>query len=327
MSKIVFFCIPAHGHTNPTLGVVRELISRGHEVWYYSYNLMRTKIEESGAHSVACDEYDPQTKLTPDEGERIGKGLVFSTNLIADMTLALDDAIMQDMLELKPDVIVADSMAYWGKLIARKLKIPFVSSTTTFAFNRYSSKVMKGSTGGLFSMLFAMPRINKSLNRLRVKGYRVKSILDIIANDNDTNTIVYTVPEFQPCAETFSDKYAFVGASMRPITEPIEKADVPTVYISLGTVMNQRPDFYKNCIAAFKDYPYRIIMVFRWCFFRRHRNSQALQIVQMRLAQVCFLQMIVQKQSEMQWILYLRIVIIKRQQKDSLFRFRNRAEL
>ena len=24
MSKIVFFCIPAYGHTNPTLGVVRE---------------------------------------------------------------------------------------------------------------------------------------------------------------------------------------------------------------------------------------------------------------------------------------------------------------
>ena len=45
MSKIVFFCIPAHGHTNPTLEVVRELISAGHEVWYYSYNAMREKID------------------------------------------------------------------------------------------------------------------------------------------------------------------------------------------------------------------------------------------------------------------------------------------
>ena len=27
--RIAFFCIPAHGHTNPTLGVVRELASRG----------------------------------------------------------------------------------------------------------------------------------------------------------------------------------------------------------------------------------------------------------------------------------------------------------
>lgn len=43
MSRIVFFCIPAHGHTNPTLGVVRELVSRGNEVIYYSYDVMRDK--------------------------------------------------------------------------------------------------------------------------------------------------------------------------------------------------------------------------------------------------------------------------------------------
>ncbi len=49
MSKIVFFCIPAHGHTNPTLGVVRELVSRGHAVWYYSYEPFRAKIEAAGA--------------------------------------------------------------------------------------------------------------------------------------------------------------------------------------------------------------------------------------------------------------------------------------
>ena len=58
MSKIVFFCIPAHGHTNPTLGVVRELVARGHQVWYYSYHMMRGKIESAGATFVPCDDYD-----------------------------------------------------------------------------------------------------------------------------------------------------------------------------------------------------------------------------------------------------------------------------
>ena len=29
--KIVFFNIPAHGHTNPTLGVVKELIKNNEE--------------------------------------------------------------------------------------------------------------------------------------------------------------------------------------------------------------------------------------------------------------------------------------------------------
>ena len=64
MSKIVFFCIPAHGHTNPTLNVVRELISRGHQVWYYSYNMLREKIEKTGAVFVSCDEFDAEQKIS-----------------------------------------------------------------------------------------------------------------------------------------------------------------------------------------------------------------------------------------------------------------------
>ena len=76
MSKIVFFCIPAHGHTNPTLAVVKELVARGHEVWYYSYNLMREKILETGAHFVSCDEFDAEQKLSPKDAVRVGSSHV-----------------------------------------------------------------------------------------------------------------------------------------------------------------------------------------------------------------------------------------------------------
>ena len=100
MGKIVFFCIPAHGHTNPTLGVVRELISRGNEVYYYSYECMREKIESTGAKFVACDQYDPQIGLSKEDGARLGKDLAFSTELIVELTLALDDAVLEEMKEL-----------------------------------------------------------------------------------------------------------------------------------------------------------------------------------------------------------------------------------
>jgi MGT family glycosyltransferase len=260
MSKIVFFCIPAHGHTNPTLGVVRELIARGNKVYYYSYEMMRDKIEATGAKFIPCDAYDPQVRLSKEDAGKIGKDLAFSTSLIVELTLALDDAMLQDMKALQPDVIVSDSMAFWGKLIARKLEIPFVSSTSTFAFNQHSAKVMKQSGPGLFSMLKSMPKVNKSLRRLREKGYPVKSVLDIIANDNDTKTIVYTSPLFQPCAETFSENYAFVGPILRPARETLEKTDQPTVYLSLGTVDNDHPDFYQNCLTALGGQPYRVIL-------------------------------------------------------------------
>mgnify|MGYP003469564245 FL=1 len=151
--KIVFFNIPAHGHTNPTIGVVKELIKNNHDVYYYSYETMRKKIESSGAHFIPCDKFDSQTKLSNEDKEKIAKDLVFSTNLIVDMTLRLDDEILKEMQELKPDVIIADSMAFWGKLIAKKLNIPFISSKSTFAFNKHSAKIMKQDGPGLFHLI------------------------------------------------------------------------------------------------------------------------------------------------------------------------------
>jgi len=260
MSKIVFFCIPAHGHTNPTLGVVRELVSRGHEVWYYSYNIMREKIESAGATFISCDDYDTEQKLSAKDSTRVGKDLAFSTKILVDTTLALDDKVCREMIELKPDLIVADSMALWGKAVALKLGIPFVSSTTTFAFNQHSAKIMKQGIGDLLKMLFAMPKTSKQVKRLKDKGYPVNNILDIIGNDDNTNTIVYTSPEFQPCSETFLEKFAFVGPSIRPATEKIEKKRDKLIYISMGTVNNDMMPFYKTCISALANTNYQVIM-------------------------------------------------------------------
>ena len=260
MSKIVFFCIPAHGHTNPTLNVVRELISRGHEVWYYSYQPLREKIEATGAKFIACDEFDSEMKLTPREAARVGSDLALSTRVLVDTTLALDDTVCSHMKQLRPDCIVADSMAVWGKAVAIKLGIPFVSSTTTFAFNRHSAQIMKQGFKDLFAMLFSMPKVSRQIKRLQDKGYPVKSILDIIQNDNNTHTIVYTSPEFQPCSETFSDKYAFVGPSIRPAVDTVEKCRKTLIYISMGTVNNDMLPLYQICIEAFGGTDYQVIL-------------------------------------------------------------------
>ena len=260
MSKIVFFCIPAHGHTNPTLGVVRELVRRGHQVKYYSYEPFRTVIEAAGADFVPCDAYDAQLGLTPKDGERIGKDLAFSTHVLVETTLALNDMVCLDMTAWQPDCIVADSMAAWGKAVALKLGIPFVSSTTTFAFNQESAKIMKQSFRELLAFFAAMPKINRDVRRLQATGYPVKSVLDLIQNDQNTHTIVYTSPEFQPCAESFSDKYAFVGPSVRPAREQVTKTHEKLVYVSMGTVVNDRLALYRNCIAALAGEDVQVIL-------------------------------------------------------------------
>ena len=244
--KIAWFCIPAHGHTNPTLGLIKALTEGGHQVWYFSFEEFREKIENAGATFIGCDGYDFEME---DKGnaDRVGKDKVYATELLVSSTLALDEMTTRNIGEIKPDIVVSYSVAFWGKLAAMKHGLPYVSSTTTFAFNKYSAKYMHESAWDIARMLAAMPRINKQLKRLRDKGYPVKSLLDIVQNDNDTNTIVYTSKYFQPCSGTFSDRYQFIGPSIRPVTKPMEKTADKLVYISMGTV-NQNREFYRNCI-------------------------------------------------------------------------------
>lgn len=256
--RIAWFCIPAHGHTNPTLGLVKALTGSGHEIYYFSFEMFREKIENAGAVFIPCDGYDFDME-DKENADRVGKDQAFAVELLVSSTLALDEMVTEKIEELKPDVIVADSIAYWGKLAALKHGLPYISSTTTFAFNRFSSRYMKHGIGETLMMLLSMPKVNKQIRRLQEKGYPVKGILDIVQNDNDTNTIVYTSKYFQPCAETFSQKYHFIGPSIRPVTKEYEKKADKTVFISMGTV-NQNKDFYRSCIDALGQTEYQVII-------------------------------------------------------------------
>lgn len=260
MATIVFFCIPAHGHTNPTLNVVRELTARGHRVVYYSYDDFREKIEDAGAEFISCNGFDAQMHLTREEGAKVGSDLALSARVLVDTTLALDEPVCRQMEQLKPDCIVADSMAVWGKAVAKKLGIPYVCSTTTFAFNRESAKIMPHSLKETLSMITSMGKVNAQVKRLKQRGYPVKSILDLIGSDETVHTVVYTSPLFQPCAETFPEHFAFVGPSIRPARSEVEKTGEKLVYISMGTVNNDMLPLYQACIEAVKDTHWQVIL-------------------------------------------------------------------
>lgn len=258
MSKVVFFSIPAHGHTNPTIEVVRGLTSRGHEVWYYSFQEFREKIEGAGANYISCDDYLPN--LRQEDEKKVGKDFSAMIEMIVDTTVALDEKVCKELEEINPDCIVSDSLCCWGKLFANKLGITYICSTTTFAFNQYTAPMMKQSFKEIMYMLLGMRKVNKKLELLRSHGYDVKNFVSIIQNDNETNTIVYTSKEFQPMVDTFSDKYYFVGPSVADVMVEKERNARKKIYISLGTVNNKNINFYKNCIEAFKDNDIDVIM-------------------------------------------------------------------
>jgi UDP:flavonoid glycosyltransferase YjiC (YdhE family) len=90
----MFFCIPAYGHHNPTIAVVRELTQRGNRVRYFSFEEFRAKIEGAGAEFIPCDKYLPEADAQVESG---AKTMSSTEMTIADLkTTANMDAFLKE---------------------------------------------------------------------------------------------------------------------------------------------------------------------------------------------------------------------------------------
>ena len=166
MKKIAVFCIPAHGHTNPMLPVVRELAARGDEVRFYSFSEFQEKIEQTGAAFVGCDRFLPE--LTVREAENLKK--VSATEMTLQdirITAAMDTFLHDEFTSFRPDVVYTDSVCFWGKLNAWKYDVPMVVSTSTFAFNQMSSTYMKNTPGEMARMLSVIGKTRANIINIR----------------------------------------------------------------------------------------------------------------------------------------------------------------
>ena len=67
--------------------------------------------------------------------------------------------------------------------------------------------------------------------------------------------VVFVPREFQPGADTFDDRFRFVGPSpgAREDDGGWAPPDEPVLFVSLGTAFNDRPEFFRACLEAFAD--------------------------------------------------------------------------
>lgn len=259
MKNIAFFCIPAFGHTNPLLPIARELVERGHHVRFYSFDLFKEKIESTKATYISCDRF--LSSLTNKQEKKL-KNISTTEMTIQSIhiTIEMDSFLNEEFKKEKPDLIITDSACFWGKLSAMKYNIPYVVSTTTFAFNQLSSSYMKQSFKEVADIIFGLPKVSKELKKLEQYGYHVKNAISLVSSDNHTDTLVYTSKSFQPFAESFSSHYQFVGPSLFDHYTLDKHHERALIYISMGTIINERLDFYQKCIDRLQDEDVDIII-------------------------------------------------------------------
>ncbi|RLP96956.1 macrolide family glycosyltransferase [Micromonospora sp. CV4] len=235
MSAIAFLNIAMHGHVNPTLPVVAELVRRGHSVTYHTPPAYAEEIATTGARVIPYvgDDIPLSGPPTP----------VTVMEQLARTAVRVLPAVLTDLRNAGSELVVHDSLCLWGPVVARELDVPAASSFTTFAFNRYVPSPTHGSWE-LLAAAAVKPRPTAGYLKSRWELHRrydtdAVPLIDL-ANIRQPLNLVYTSRAFHPEADSFDQSYRFVGPSIgaRPADSsfPLERLRDPVLYASLGTV-------------------------------------------------------------------------------------------
>jgi MGT family glycosyltransferase len=270
MAKYVFLNMPARGHVNPTLAVVQELVRRGQEVSYYLTEEFRDVVQATGAVFQPYESKLKGVPTMPPSFSSVGgapTGSVGPMFLLEDMRYVPPQIIDRIRAE-QPDVIVYDFMCFWARTVIDELHVPAVATRATYASNEHFNMMNQ-----MRERMQNMPAAREMMERMSARmaeqgGSSTNPLADIFSvfSRAEQLNIIFIPKEFQPAAETFDDRYLLVGPSILPRHEapdfPFDQlgSDRPLLYISLGSIFTNQPEFYKQCFAAFADQPWQVVL-------------------------------------------------------------------
>ena len=262
MSNVLFLAAPSHGHVNPTLGLVAELVRRGERVTYFAAEPFRERVEATGAAFKAYAHDLDMFKGPPTPGQRSAMLDMFArgADTIAD--------IFAQTQYRRFDYLVHSAPFPFARPMATLLELPTVASHAVFAGLEAFFERDRPST---HPMLRPDPERDTVMRQAaadigRRFGIPVSTdFRDWILNPGDLN-LVYTSRLFAGDLPYFDDSVRFVGP---PVHDRRETTDFPlerlagkrVLYISLGTVFgNRSPALYEAFMAAFARWDGVVVM-------------------------------------------------------------------
>ncbi|MFI6088673.1 macrolide-inactivating glycosyltransferase [Streptomyces sp. NPDC051218] len=254
-AHIAMFSIAAHGHVNPSLEVIRELVARGHRVTYAIPHLFAEKVAATGAEPVL---YETTLPGPDDDPEAWG------TELIDNIEPFLTEAI-ETLPQLaaayagdEPDLVLHDITSYPARVLARRWGVPEISlSPNLVAWDGYEEEV-------------AEPMYAELKETERGKAYYARFHAWLQQNGitqhcdpfvgRPPRSLVLIPKALQPNADRVDESvHTFVGACQGDRSAQGDWQRPPgaekVLLVSLGSSFTKQPGFYRACIEAFGELP------------------------------------------------------------------------
>ncbi|MEG9551232.1 macrolide-inactivating glycosyltransferase [Streptomyces sp. WY228] len=254
-AHIAMFSIAAHGHVNPSLDVIRELVDRGHRVSYAIPASFAEKVAATGAEPVIWT----STLPTDEDPEAWG------TELIDNIEPFLNDAIqaLPQLAEAfagdEPDLVLHDITSYPARVLAHRWGVPAVSLWPNLVpWEGYEKEVGEPMTAELKQTERGKAYYARFADWLTENGLGHVSSDDFVARPR--RGLVLIPEALQPNADRVNrEMYTFVGACQGDRADQgewVRPAGAEKVLlVSLGSSFTKQPAFYRACVEAFRDLP------------------------------------------------------------------------
>ncbi|MCR8987564.1 macrolide family glycosyltransferase [Brevibacillus laterosporus] len=261
MARVLYVTIPAEGHVNPTLGLVKQLVDNGEEVVYMCSEEYRTRLAQTGAQFLAYqldEQIFRELGFNPTEFRH---PLQFTDFMLRGIIEPRIPEILRQVENVSFDYLIFDSLFGWGgKILGEKLGIPTICSVTNFAFAGPLSKIVEEIDVGDLDVEALYERVTKTVQSIASACNVAVPAIEDITRQYGQIKIVFTSRDFQPDADKLDDSYIFTGPSITPRLDapsfPLERLRAQydkVVYISMGSILNKDIEFYKFCFEALHD--------------------------------------------------------------------------
>ncbi|MCX4745814.1 hypothetical protein OG455_09805 [Kitasatospora sp. NBC_01287] len=267
--------IPAHGHVNPTLELTAELVARGHRVTYATTEEFAPAVARTGAdvllHSSTLTSR-PRTEAPPSE---FAAWLpVVLLNESATTLPVFERHFARDV----PDLLLYDRTLYLtGRVLGERWRRPAVELFPSFAYNEHFSLARTART---LEPAGSEPAAPEHPARALFRGglaelTRAHGTGPITPEEFELGreefAVAFLPREFQVAGETFpDDRFAFVGPCLGDQGRQDDRGrqddwqsptgSDPLLFVSLGTAFGAGAEFFRTCVRAFADQPWRVVL-------------------------------------------------------------------
>ncbi|GAB2797109.1 macrolide-inactivating glycosyltransferase [Streptomyces chlorus] len=254
-AHIAMFSIAAHGHVNPSLEVIRELVARGHRVTYAIPPVFADKVAGTGAEPKLWNSILPGPDDDPE---------AWGSTLLDNVEPFLEDAVQALPQLIKayegdtPDLVLHDITSYPARVLGHRWGVPVVSlSPNLVAWEGYEKEVGE-------------PMWEEPLRTERGQAYYARFHAWLEENGitehpdpfvgRPARSLVLIPKALQPNADRVDESvYSFVGACQGDRSAEGEwqrpAGAQKVALVSLGSSFTKQPGFYRECVKAFGDLP------------------------------------------------------------------------